>query len=96
MILHTLNASPASAAFNDCLCVLQEGDAVILMGDGVYATLSVSAALHELLGSGAELFMLTADALAAGITEPIDSVTMIDMDGFVALTERFQRQQAWH
>jgi tRNA 2-thiouridine synthesizing protein B len=96
MILHTLNASPTSAAFGDCLNVLQAGDAMILMGDGVYAAIPASTACTNLLDSGVELYLLTAHALAAGITESLESVTMIDMQGFVALTERFQRQQAWY
>ena len=39
MILHTLNASPSSSAFTDCLKTIAEGDAVVLMGDGVYAAI---------------------------------------------------------
>ena len=34
MLLHTLNASPASSAFADCLRLLRNGDAVLLGGDG--------------------------------------------------------------
>ena len=96
MILHTLNASPSSAAFHDCLKVIHTGDAVVLMGDGVYAALKETDACMELQAKDVELYILDADALLAGVTEPASGMHSIDMDGLVALTERFPRQQAWY
>lgn len=96
MILHTLNASPAQPAFADCVAVMQPGDAVVLMGDGVYAALGGTAALEKLQSKGAELYLLGTDALVAGVTAAARTVNVIDMDGLVALTERFPRQQAWY
>ncbi len=96
MVLHTFNASPTSSAFGDCLRLLTREDALVLMGDGVYAALADTAALRSLRASGAELFVLRDDALAAGIVAPPEGVQAIDMDGFVALTERFARQLAWY
>lgn len=96
MILHTLNASPSSAAFKDCLKVIHAGDAVVLMGDGVYAALAGTKAFSELQASGAELYALNSDAIAAGVTECATWANRIDMDNFVALTERFPRQLAWY
>lgn len=96
MILHTLNASPASPAFNDCLRVITAGDAVLLMGDGVYAVMENTSACAALLATGAEIHVLSIDASAAGIDKLPCGSTPIEMDGFVALTERFPRQQAWY
>jgi tRNA 2-thiouridine synthesizing protein B len=96
VILHTLNTSPSSAAFKDCVKTIHPGDAVVLMGDGVYAALEGTAAYVELHSRGAELYMLGTDALAAGVTKKAGTVGVIDMDGLVALTERFPRQQAWY
>jgi tRNA 2-thiouridine synthesizing protein B len=97
VILHTLNASPSSSAFDDSLKVIQSGDAVVLMGDGVYAALAGTKVWGELQARGAELYLLSSDALAAGVTEPSGGgANFIDMDGFVSLTERFPRQQAWY
>ncbi|MBP6724956.1 MAG: hypothetical protein KA137_08950, partial [Halioglobus sp.] len=48
MTLHTLNASPASAVFADCLRLLAPGDALLLLGDGVYAALEGTAARSAL------------------------------------------------
>ena len=96
MILHTLNASPGSAAFSDCLRVIAPGDALLLMGDGVYAAIAEAGACATLQASGAEIYVLGADAAAAGVNNFIEGTTRVDMDGFVALTERFPKQQAWY
>jgi tRNA 2-thiouridine synthesizing protein B len=96
VVLHTLNASPSSAAFNDCLRVAQAGDGIVLMGDGVYSAIEGTPACLALQGSGAELFLLSADARLAGIARPAAVICSIDMDGLVSLTERFSRQLAWY
>jgi tRNA 2-thiouridine synthesizing protein B len=96
MVLHTLSASPASPAFDDCLRLLAREDAVLLMGDGVYAALAGTPALESLLRSGATVHLLQADAAAAGILEAPAGTKTVDMEGFVALTERYARQLAWY
>lgn len=96
MILHTLNASPSSAAFRDCTSIVSTHDAVILMGDGVYAALQGTKGCAELQATGGELYLLHPDAQVAGIVHPAEGFIIIDMVGFVLLTERFSRQQAWY
>ena len=96
MILHTLNASPASSAFHDCIQVATGGDAVILLGDGVYAALQGTTGCTVLTATGAEIFLLYPDAQLAGIVNPAAGITAIDIVGFVMLTERFARQMAWY
>lgn len=95
MVLHTLSAAPDSAAFRDCLNAVTGNDAILLLGDGVYAALPASPHLAELLDSGAELYLLDTDGRAAGVKHTDESVTSIDMDGFVGLTESHPRQMAW-
>ena len=96
MILHTLNASPASPAFRDCIRVAANNDAILLLGDGVYAALPDTVACNALLAAGVEVYVLDSAAKAAGVTAlPVD-VQRVDMNGFVELTERFARQQAWY
>ncbi|MCB1695854.1 MAG: sulfurtransferase complex subunit TusB [Halioglobus sp.] len=95
MTLHTLNASPASAAFADCLRLLTAGDALLLMGDGVYAALAGCSHRAELDTSGAMLYVLRDDAAAAGVLDRVDGVTVVDIDGFVTLSEQYARQLAW-
>ena len=97
MILHTLNSSPDYPAFSDCARLLGEGDALLLLGDGVYAALSGTAPCDQLLNSGADLYALEPDAAAAGILSLMDNkVRLVDFDAFVALSEEFTRQQAWY
>ncbi|MCB1676160.1 MAG: sulfurtransferase complex subunit TusB [Halioglobus sp.] len=96
MILHTLSASPASGAFDDCLRVITADDALLLLGDGVYAGIAHSRACERLLASGARLHVLRADASAAGVLPLLEEIDVVDMDGFVALTERYPRQLAWY
>ena len=96
MILHTLNASPASASFADCLSLLEPGDALLLHGDGVYAALAGTDSGKSLLASGASLYILQDDARTAGVLDRAIPLTAIDMNDFVELTERFTRQLAWY
>lgn len=96
MILHTLNASPTSAAFRDCMQVLGEGDALVLIGDGVYAAIEGSETCRQLGNSLATLYVLEADARLAGVASADAHAHMIDMDELVTLTEQYPRQQAWY
>ena len=96
MILHTLSASPASAAYRDCLALLQPGDALVLMGDGVYAALVGTDAADDLAARNIELYVLDTDARLAGITGVAPGIDVIDMVDLVHLSERYPRQQAWY
>jgi tRNA 2-thiouridine synthesizing protein B len=96
MVLHTINTAPANSAFTDCLRLAGPEDAILLVGDGVYAALAHTEASSRLLESEAEVYVLASDALAAGVSSRIDShFSLRDFDGFVSLTERFPLQMAW-
>ncbi|WP_116364175.1 sulfurtransferase complex subunit TusB [Parahaliea mediterranea] len=97
MILHTLSAAPDTPAFQHCLAQLQAADALLLMGNGVYAAL-VGAPAGQALGKAcANLYVLDDDARTAGVAAQLGAgVTPVDFDGFVALSERYQRQIAWY
>lgn len=96
MVLHTINASPASPAFRDCLLVLAQADAVILMGDGVYAARQGTSYLAQLLERTPRLYVLQDDATAAGVLDTLGDVEIIAMEGFVELSENYSRQLAWY
>jgi tRNA 2-thiouridine synthesizing protein B len=96
MILHTVATTPHQAAFEDCLAILSPEDAVLLLGDGVYAGIEHTEAFERLQGTGATIHILREDALAAGLMERLAPAAVIDMDGFVALTERYPRQIGWY
>jgi tRNA 2-thiouridine synthesizing protein B len=97
VLLHTLSRSPAHRALRDCLAVLGSDDALLLLGDGVYAALTGSEAASQLAASGAAVFVLDTDAALAGVRERLlPGATLVDDDGFVALSERYSRQLAWY
>lgn len=76
--------------------MLQNGDAVVLLGDGVYAALDGTRACEELCGTGAEIFLLGADARLGGVSQTAELISWIGIEDFVVLTERFRRQLAWY
>ncbi|MCB1842827.1 MAG: sulfurtransferase complex subunit TusB [Halioglobus sp.] len=96
MILHTLSALPHSGAFADCLISAGETDAILLLGNGVYCVLGGATAIKKLYDTGARLLVLTEHAQQAGVPSLPENFELIDMDGFVELTERYPRQLAWH
>lgn len=96
MILHTLNASPTSAAFQDCIALLAPSDAIILLGDGVYAAVDGTHTLAQLLERTEQVHVLQADAAAAGVLNSLGAVHIITVNGFVELSEKFSRQLAWY
>jgi len=96
MVLHTLNASPSSAAFADCLRLIAPGDTLLLLGDAVYGAITGSRDRQALDSCGARLYVLQQDAATAGVVNRVEGATLVDMDGFVELTERISRQLAWY
>lgn len=95
MILHTIDASPRSSAFDDCIRVAQSGDAIVLLGDAVYASQPNSSTALQSTDSKVTVYALESDAIARGIT--IDgSVSAINIEGLVVLTEEYARQLAWY
>jgi sulfur relay protein TusB/DsrH len=95
MILHTIHVSSAHPAFSDCLRVVSSEDTILLLADGVYNALAETAGCAALRSCGARLYVLQEDALACGV-RPDDSFTLVNMDGFVELSENCPRQQAWY
>lgn len=96
MVLHTLNASSTSLAFQDCLRAATQGDAILLLGEGVYGAITGSEACSQLQESAARVLVLDSDSLAAGLDTETLAFPNIDIDGFAALTEYYPRQLAWY
>jgi sulfur relay protein TusB/DsrH len=94
-MLHTLSSSANSSAFADCLRLLCAGDALVLIGDGVYCAIRNSDSREQLLATKVELYVLRDDAVAAGITASVGDTPLIDIDALVSLSEQHERQQAW-
>lgn len=99
-ILHTVNKSPFERdSLESCLKYAQDGAAVLLIEDGVYAALAgtsaeskVKAALNNL-----KVYALGADLKARGFSEErvIDGISLVDYAGFVDLAAEHDKVQAW-
>jgi tRNA 2-thiouridine synthesizing protein B len=96
MMLHTLSGAPDTSASRDCLAHLGSDDALMLLGDGVYNALDSTRAYSDLKNSGARLYALQQDVDAAGIAGRLGEIKLCDIDEFVSLSERYNKQMAWY
>lgn len=98
-MLHTVNKSPNSSnCLESCIRYAEQGSAILLIEDGVYACLSGAVASASLadIRDKFELFALEADLDARGISERvIEGVQKIDYAGFVELAARHDKVQSW-
>ncbi len=98
--LHTVNKSPFSTqTLLSCLNHCKDGDAVLMIEDGVYGGLAgtgLSDAVQARAGSIA-IHVLNEDAQARGLDTArlLDGVSAIDYDGFVDLVAQHDRTQSW-
>lgn len=83
-VLHLL-ANPNAAA--SCRAVLAEGDAVLLLDDGVFA-------LPALADAGTRLGVLDADADRCGVPIP-NTVHRLGYADFVAWVAAYDRSATW-
>ncbi len=98
MILHTINKSPySSAIFNDCLRLCSDGDAILFIEDGVYATQQGTDS-YQLIEQHPEVnfFALAPDLEARGLTSDQAKVLTVDDNGFVELAVKYQKVQSWY
>lgn len=95
-MLYTLLQSPWQCDIDSLLLLMQEGDDLLLMQDGVTAALEGSQMFIKLQASPAALWVLEEDVVARGLVEQISTkVVRLDYTGFVAMTVKHQQQVAW-
>ena len=95
-ILHLVNKSPYERnSLDTCVAYCGEGDAVLLIEDGVYAAIEAGAAASKL--SGLDVSVLGADLAARGIAEGklVDGVKVVDYGDLVDLVEAKDNIQSW-
>jgi tRNA 2-thiouridine synthesizing protein B len=95
-ILHLVNKSPyESTSMATCAGYAKDGDAVLLIEDGVYAAMKGGKAAGSL--AGLEVSVLGPDMAARGISKDrlVDGVSVIDYAGFVELTVAKDKVQSW-
>ncbi len=98
-MLHIINKSPSSSnALANCLRLAADGDAILLIEDGVLAAL-VNTNLKHLTPATLKkytFFVLKPDIEARGIIDNIlPAIKLIDYDGFVELTLQYHPIQSW-
>ena len=97
-ILHTVNKSPFQQ--NDlasCLSHASDGDAVLMIEDGVYGAIKGTEAATQIAAAGATVFVLGVDLAARGISEDkiTDGVSVVGYDGFVKLAAEHNAVNSW-
>lgn len=95
MLLHLLNRSPASSHVpQDALRAMREPDRLLLIEDGVYGALQPLAEQFACIPG--RLYALREDLASRGLEgRCAEPVTIIDMEGFVRLTEEAERTVSW-
>jgi len=95
-MLHLVNKSPYERnSLDTCIGYYRDGDAVLLIEDGVYAALKGGATAPKL--DGIDVSVLGSDLAARGFTEDklVDGVKVVDYAGFVDLVEAKDKVQSW-
>jgi tRNA 2-thiouridine synthesizing protein B len=98
--LHTVNKSPFEKnALQTCVGHLTQGDAVIMIEDGVVGARkgSTAAAMVQAALANGGVYALASDLAARGIKAEhlIDGVQTVDYGGFVDLVAQHTRTVAW-
>ena len=98
-MLHIVNKSPAERnALESCLRVIQEGGAILLIEDAVYAATRGNTAENHLRDalSRFKVYALAPDLDARGMGDRVmDGVTTVDYGGFVDLVTEHKNCQSW-
>lgn len=98
MALHTLNQPPGNTqCLERCLNALAEGDALLLIEDGVLATLPAHTSQFDALPANIALYVLKADLDARGLNDLKDArFTVVDDGGFVDLACEQDKVVSWY
>ncbi len=95
-MLYTLSHSPTRCDLPALLRLTREGDALLLLQDGVLAGLAGSASLDLLLNAPISLYALQNDLDARGVSGHFShKITVVGYNHFVELTEKHRSQMAW-
>ncbi len=95
-MLHVVNKSPYERnSLDACIGYCKDGDAVLLIEDGVYAAMKVGSSAAKL--HGLDVAALGADLAARGISEDklAEGIKVVDYAGFVDLVEAKDKVQSW-
>ncbi|WP_407331567.1 sulfurtransferase complex subunit TusB [Enterovibrio sp. 27052020O] len=96
-MLHTVSSSPfSSPSLGHCLRYAEQQSEILLIEDAVIAAIDCGQWQQPLTSSGCRIYVLREDLVARGINHKITkSFEVVDMNGFVGLTERHVKQMKW-
>jgi tRNA 2-thiouridine synthesizing protein B len=95
-MLHLVNKSPYERnSLDTCVGYCRQGDAVLLIEDGVYAAIKTGSASAKL--QGLDVSVLGPDLAARGIAEDklLEGVKVVGYGDFVDLVEAKDKVQSW-
>ncbi|TDX29072.1 tRNA 2-thiouridine synthesizing protein B [Modicisalibacter xianhensis] len=96
MLLHILNRSPASSRVPfDALRAMGDDDRLLLLEDGVYGAVAPLAETFAAIRG--RVFVLKEDLVSRGLEHrQAETMELVDMQGFVALTEQAIQTVSWY
>lgn len=96
MRLHIVNRAPdAGRAVQQALSAMTTDDRLLLIEDGVQGALP--SLVDGFSGIEGRLYVLREDLEARGlVSRHDDRVTVVDVDGFVTLTEQAEQTLSWY
>ena len=95
-MLHTLSRSPWQCDIDGLLRMLRDGDALLLIQDGVLAAIAGSRYVENITNAPIKVYALNEDLIARGLTGQISNdIILIDYTDFVRLTVKHPSQMAW-
>ncbi|ERS89997.1 sulfurtransferase complex subunit TusB [Halomonas sp. PBN3] len=95
MLLHILNRAPDTPACRQALSAMGPADRLLLIEDGVFGALAAQRAVFA--GVEGRLYALQEDLEARGLLgRHADGIQVVDVEGFVALTETCERAVSWY
>ncbi|MCG7598430.1 sulfurtransferase complex subunit TusB [Halomonas sp. McH1-25] len=96
MLLHILNRSQSSSRVPlDTLRAMSGNDRLLLIEDGVYGAVGPLANVFAAIQG--RVYALQEDLASRGLEDRRDpAIELVDMDGFVALTEQATQTVSWY
>ncbi|MDQ7731284.1 sulfurtransferase complex subunit TusB [Halomonas sp. SpR1] len=96
MILHILTKAPDSSAATQMQQALGEHDAVLLTEEAVTAALDPSWVVWQQCQP--RIFLLSEDLISRGLASIAaeNKLPTLEMEGFVALTEQYEKTVTWY
>lgn len=96
MILHILNKAPDSSAATQMQQAIGGQDAVLLIEEAVTAAFDPTWATWQ--QSQSRIYLLSEDLVSRGLATIAaeNGLPTLDMEGFVALTEQYEKTVTWY